>query len=598
MNTSDFYKELMQKYALNEEQIRLNAIKQAKRPAWQTYWKPAAGVAAAVAVTVGAVAFTNSKSPDVDITVSPNTVLSASQRLREAEQNYYSAAALEEEPVDIYITFNEPVCYSDMMVSLSAVADSADISIARLYLADGVISNPDEIREFALGKGDSREIIGAKLCAFASHYRDIQDLSCIYLAELGSADINDETFVPVSIDDSDPLANDLSIKGTDAPVSPVTTPFSFEQETSVPTSEETAETDVTEIEESNESDESTVVPPETTEPELDDPDLTEEEEPLPEETTVTTTETEVPVTEISNAGELGLMTEIYQLNVENSLETFLSGDYAVVLTKNEVYIYTLGGIVADRHPAQVFELSNPKITYSDSDTVILTGCGADGLRNMVAVINTNNGTAYAYDASVNLGAAEIGTINYSPAVNKYFIKAVSGSNTYIYEVIMSAETGLAFRPLIEQEAAVSLAGYYNDTLYLVISDDNVKSSLYAFSCNSGEIREISAFEAICKVKRSPSFESFAVSDGISRAVMDVFSGNLVPADDGHVMVSTRNNVTYLKTDEGVKSVNADGTLSETGGSSVAFENKIESNFAVNEITPEKVVVVSKNNATW
>ena len=596
MNTGDFYKELMQKYALNEEQIRLNAIRQAKRPAWQTYWKPAAGVAAAVAVTVGAVAFTAGNSSDLDITVSPNTVLSASQRLREAEQNYYSAAALDEELVDIYITFNEPVCYSDMMVSLSAVADSADISVARLYLADDIISNTDEIRDFALEKGDSKEIIGAKLCAFASHYRDIQDLSSIYLAELGSEDINDDTFVPVSIDDCDPLMNDLPGKVTEAPVSIVTTPFSFEQETSVPASESPVETDVTEI---TDSEESTVAPPETTEPELDDPDITdEEEEPTPEETTVTTTETEVPVTEISNAGEIGLMTEIYQLNVENSLETFLSGDYAIVLTKNEVYIYTLGGVIADRHPAQVFELSNPKITYSDSETVILTGCGADGLRNMVAVINTNNGTAYTYDASVNLGTCEIGTINYSPAANKYFIKAVSGSNTYIYEVIMSSETGLAFRPLIEQEAAVSLAGYYNDTLYLVISDDNVKSSLYAFSCSSGEIREISAFDAICKVKRSPSFESFVVSDGENSVVMDVFSGNLVPVSSGRVSVGTKNNVTYLRTGEGVKAVNADASLSDAAMNAAVFEKTIESDFVVNEITSEKVVVVSKNGMSW
>ena len=586
----------MQKYALNEEQIRLNAIRQAKRPAWQTYWKPAAGVAAAVAVTVGAVAFTAGNSSDLDITVSPNTVLSASQRLREAEQNYYSAAALDEELVDIYITFNEPVCYSDMMVSLSAVADSADISVARLYLADDIISNTDEIRDFALEKGDSKEIIGAKLCAFASHYRDIQDLSSIYLAELGSEDINDDTFVPVSIDDCDPLMNDLPGKVTEAPVSIVTTPFSFEQETSVPASESPVETDVTEI---IDSEESTVAPPETTEPELDDPDITdEEEEPTPEETTVTTTETEVPVTEISNAGEIGLMTEIYQLNVENSLETFLSGDYAIVLTKNEVYIYTLGGVIADRHPAQVFELSNPKITYSDSETVILTGCGADGLRNMVAVINTNNGTAYTYDASVNLGTCEIGTINYSPAANKYFIKAVSGSNTYIYEVIMSSETGLAFRPLIEQEAAVSLAGYYNDTLYLVISDDNVKSSLYAFSCSSGEVREISAFDAICKVKRSPSFESFVVSDGENSVVMDVFSGNLVPVSSGRVSVGTKNNVTYLRTGEGVKAVNADASLSDAAMNAAVFEKTIESDFVVNEITSEKVVVVSKNGMSW
>ena len=72
MNTNDFYKELFEKYALDADKIRLNAIKQAREPMWKkavkTYWKPVAGAAAAVAVTVGIGTFAlgNSSEPQIE----------------------------------------------------------------------------------------------------------------------------------------------------------------------------------------------------------------------------------------------------------------------------------------------------------------------------------------------------------------------------------------------------------------------------------------------------------------------------------------------------------------------------------------------------
>ena len=162
MNTNDFYKELFEKYALDADKIRLNAIKQAREPMWKkavkTYWKPVAGAAAAVAVTVGIGTFAlgNSSEPQIDITVSPSTALSASQRLREAEANYYNMDASREDIVSVYITFLEPISYRDMFVALSAVSDCEDISVQRLYLSDGsVIDGMDAIASYASEKSSA-----------------------------------------------------------------------------------------------------------------------------------------------------------------------------------------------------------------------------------------------------------------------------------------------------------------------------------------------------------------------------------------------------------------------------------------------------------
>ena len=162
MNKNDFYKELFEKYALDEEKIRRNALKAAKTPAWKravsTHWKTAVGAAAAVAVTVGAVTYIAGQTPVIDI-VSSETLLSASQRLQDAEQDYMNSASEDESMTPIYVSFNEDMCYGDMSVALSAVPDSDDINVETLYLSDGTrIAGKNEIESYAeTGAADKRQ---------------------------------------------------------------------------------------------------------------------------------------------------------------------------------------------------------------------------------------------------------------------------------------------------------------------------------------------------------------------------------------------------------------------------------------------------------
>ena len=615
MNTNDFYKELFEKYALDQDKIRLNALKQARQPAWQkavkTYWKPVTGIAAAVALTVGVGAFALGNSSGIDITVSPDTALSASQRLREAEANYYNLDSANEDTVSIYLTFMEPLSYSDMIVALSAVPNSEDITVGRLYLQDGSIIEAEDIASFASEKSSS--LVAAKIYSYSHHYRDIQDLSSIYLAELGSIEINDNTFTPVSVDDSDPLTMDSFVTSVTEQTVPVTTtPFSFEEVTTAPpvvsettVSESETETDETEI--SQESEDITTLPPEGWTGEIIDTP----EETYPSETTDVTTEvteapsvgTDIPVSEITSPGGIGLMTEIYQLNVPNSLNTAVFNDYAVVLTKSEVYIYVLGG-TSNKPAANVVAIGNPKISYSDDKSVVITGCNAEGLRNTMIVLDLVSNGIYTYDVSTNLGVSEIGAVYYSSSSGKYFVKAVSGSTSFVYEVVVTPESGVAFRPLVEFEAAVFMAGYSaeDNKLYLCISEDNISSSLYEFSCSDGTSVKISDFEGVCGIKRSPGFESFLLitnSEENGSFVYDTASDALIPVYvDKDCAVGMKNGAVYLKNSEGMFSVTSEFGMAPSLESGVVFDKESKSGYYVLETTPEKVVIAQNNTTVW
>lgn len=645
MNTNDFYKELFEKYALDADKIRLNAIKQAREPAWKkavkTYWKPVAGAAAAVAVTVGigAYALGGSSNPGIDITVSPATALSADRRMREAEANYYNMDSAREDIVSIYLTFMEPMSYRDMIVALSAVPDSEDITLCRLYLNDGsVIDGSDAISVFASEK--SEMIIAAKVYSYYNHYRDIQNLSAIHLAEFGSTELNDETFTPVPVDDSDPLSMDSNFVPevtTSKPVttakatSPVTTTsFSFEEETEAPVitsettipdeSEETEETDVTDI---TDSEDITTLPPEESDSEAEETDTENSGEaaettdgtaetdsdwqsPESESTTAGTVGTDIPISEITNPGDVGLMTEIYQLNVPGSLSTSIFGDSAVVLTKNEVYIYNIGGAIS-KPTANIIAMESPKISYSDDKSVVITGCDGENKRNIMAVLDLMDDNVYTYDVSANLGASEIGSVHYSRAADKYFVKTISGSNSFVYEIIVTPETGVAFRPLVEFEGALSIAGYSSadNKLFLQSSADNISSTLFEFSCTSGSSVKIADFDEVCRIKRTPDFESFALiltgkKEGETNSyIYDVSASALIPVkmDKGSAL-GIKNNKVYLKTSEGLFSVSAKEGVCESTEIGVIFEIVSKTDYSVMETTAEKVVIAGGNSSIW
>lgn len=611
MNTNDFYKELFEKYALDADKIRLNAIKQAREPMWKkavkTYWKPVAGAAAAVAVTVGIGAFAlgNSSEPQIDITVSPSTALSASQRLREAEANYYNMDASREDIVSVYITFLEPISYRDMFVALSAVSDCEDISVQRLYLSDGsVIDGMDAISSYASEK--SRTIAAAKVYSYYSHYRDIQDLSSVYLAELASAEINDDTFTPVPVDDSDPLSADSAdstvTTAVTEPTAPViTTPFSFEQETTTPVIDEETTADG-----ETGSEDITTLPPEESDTEDTTDTDSDWQDDKPDDTTAPVAGTDIPVSEITNPDGAGLMTEIFQLNVPNSLSTSIYGNYAVVLTKSEVYIYNIGGLIS-KPRANVIAMESPKISYSDDKSVVITGCDSENKRNIMAILDLTDDNVYTYDVSANLGASELGSIHYSRAADKYFVKTISGSSSFVYEVIVTPETGMAFRPLVEFEGALSIAGYYSaeSKLFFQVSADSVSSSLYEFSCLSGESVKISDFDEVCRIKRTPDFESFALilsgkeNEETNGFVYDVPASALIPVKlDRGSSLGIKNNSVYLKTDEGLFSVSAKHGVCASIEKDVVFDISAKTDYYVMETTAEMVVIAGANSQSW
>jgi len=588
LNRNDFYKELMTEYALDPEKIRMNAIKQAKKPAWQkavsTYWKPAVGAAAAVAVTVAGVSYTTQSSAP-DIKIAPEEALSASQRLIEAEQDYFNQNREEKAYCNMYVTFMDAVSYNDIIFALSGVNDSGEIELCSLYLNSGKVYKGDKAMEYGLECPDEKAIVAAKINLPSVYYRDIQDLYIVYLTELGSDEINDSTFTPIVVEDRDPLESDhLSVTTTAVEQVPVTTTsFFFETTTTTTTVKE--EKPVIGVS----SNESTTIPPVSS-------DTTEDEEEIAEEIVEAVTTTTVSITPLETTttyyrGDVGLLTEIYELNVQNSLETRIFGSSAVVLTKNSAYLFSLGGFSSGS--GQEIELSNPKFAHSDENSVILTGCGADGLRDVLCVIDLNSGYVFTYDAGANIGGNEIGSVQHSGEPGKYFIKVLSSDSTLVYEAYVT--TTVTFRPLFEFNAPVSLAGYNNGDLYFTANESET-TTLYKFDCTDGTSVGLATFNGAVKLRRGIDFSSFAISDTESSFIVDVNNDMLIPAAFGDdVAVITDNGEIFFRTSGAVYKVTSNSAIVEADRT-VQFEKPVADDFIVNEINSEKVVVI-RNDET-
>ena len=615
MNTNDFYKELFEKYALDEEKIKRNAIKAAKTPAWQravsAHWKTAVGAAAAVAVTVGAVAYTvGNNAGNIEIDPVEN-LPSAYQRLRDAEQQYMNAAIEDESKVDIYVSFLDDLCYGDMSVSFSALPDAENIDIVCLYLNDGtVISGEAEIEKYAEYSANAVNIAGAKLVAPMKAYRDIVDLSKVCAAELRSDTINDDTFSPIDSDDVDPLTNAYDFISTTALPDSTTTPFSFAIEvttseiSSVSTDADTTEPpeDTEEVDPDGEPEDSEETDPDATDKDssvTETPDETSAVSEAPD-TTTTVSETTVSASELVDPPEIGLMTQIYQLNVENALETLLVKNYAIVLTRNNAYIYNIDGVL--KGIENIYEISNPKVAYIDDNYVILTGCGASGRRNAILAFDIKRGTVNAKSAGESLGEAEIGTVNYSLSEDKFFLKAVSSSTTYLYELTINAETGIQFRPLVERAGVVSPAGYKNGWLWYAAADENMKYSLYAFNCADGTTRAEYSFGNVCKIRRSKNFESFIISTSDAETnepksyVFSTSNGLLIPVEiSGEAMIADANGVVYIGVDNKTYTLANDGALVEYTGRPIQFVSRPDSKYQIISSDANKVEIAEKRD---
>ena len=220
-------------------------------------------------------------------------------------------------------------------------------------------------------------------------------------------------------------------------------------------------------------------------------------------------------------------------------------------------------------------------------------------RNILITINTATDAYLVYDASANIGGSEIASVSYCEQVDKFYLKAVSATSTHVYELHVLSDTELSFRPLVEVEAPLSIAGSNGDILYYTTSAGGDRTSLYSFNCLDGTLLEYASFSSAVKIKRSVDFRSFAVIvEDSSDFIFDVETNRLVPVEIADsVQIISEEGVTYFETDGVIYKVGASGEISDAG-KAVNFSNEINQEFIINEITSEKIVIIRDDGQIW
>ena len=104
---------------------------------------------------------------------------------------------------------------------------------------------------------------------------------------------------------------------------------------------------------------------------------------------------------------------------------------------------------------------------------------------------------------------------------------------------------------------------------------------------------------MAKIKRGTDFRSFAIflADGTSY-IFDAETGRLVSAQvDDTVQIVADGGATYYSVNNTTYRINVAGEISEAD-KYVSFDTEIAQQFIVNEITPEKVVVIRDDGKVW
>ncbi|MDR0822078.1 MAG: hypothetical protein LBN40_06430 [Oscillospiraceae bacterium] len=189
MDRKDFYKELMERYTIDEEKVRRTAKRSPSFAARTSRWLPFA-TAAVVFVTVFA-GYNLLASPNYFRgEQTPKTVtLSAGDRLREME----SAVILMSDPknaantVNICLSFRTPLTASEAKSLLDTVSDTGNIKLLSLYTRQGKEYTPD-FNNYEAG-------YGAKVSAAGSVFADLTDSGAFLEVNLEST-IGDK-FIPL-----------------------------------------------------------------------------------------------------------------------------------------------------------------------------------------------------------------------------------------------------------------------------------------------------------------------------------------------------------------------------------------------------------------
>ena len=183
MNTNEFYKELISEYSFDHEKIKKAAMGKSvrsdkKRSRLRTAFVSAAGVAAALAVTVGGVALTRMGNP---VEVAPASSVSVEERFIMAMDAYNNADSNTEE-VFLYVTFKENETPEDMRAILAKADGNGNIRVTEVYLSDGsAVSGSDNIAE--LFDSNEKNITAVKVYCPGNFLKILTRLDGVYLVE-------------------------------------------------------------------------------------------------------------------------------------------------------------------------------------------------------------------------------------------------------------------------------------------------------------------------------------------------------------------------------------------------------------------------------
>ncbi len=597
MNQNDFYKELMSKYAFDADKIKTAAIRKAKRPFVERLFVEHKAVttcaAAAIMLTAGVYGFVGmGGAPSLDITEHDN-VLSAAQRLEEAESNYASfalATDTESAPVEMYISFNEVISYSEALMTFSSVSDTGDVQPATVYFSDGTSIPRSEIPAFAAARNGEKIVTGMKITAPAAYYKNIQDLNIVYLAELASDKLNDSTFKPVGGAAEADATTTASAVASTTPEPSVTEPpvviggssDAVEIRTDIVTTGTTP--DVTE---------DTVFEEITSVPDIDEPDESE-----------STSETLKPDTELIVTTEEGTAPENgeYTLDIENAYYVAEISDNDVIILCNEAaYVYRIDGVSPAEMIAEI-ELFNPRVEYASSlsDRIIISGASENaGGRNTLIDFSTVDYSYSTYNIDSIVSSGELGGIFCPADEDCIFVKSVAMDANNVYHIAKSGENVSATPIVTSIYPIVPLS--YCDNVFTYALTETDKTVVYTLEKGETEAAAAAEYTADAVFSRSNFFDSYAVTDVVDGEEKTVVVGCrgascTIPAGTRFVLGRCKDGKIAYLTNSGAyvveNGVTAEKTAEETAD---IFDNvKAVSSFDSIEADGSTVRFVKKN----
>ena len=444
------------------------------------------GGAGAAVVTLGVgtaslVSYFNNDPVSVAPQTDPQAVLA---RMEAAEANYRaSVEAYAAEQTEMYVSFINPLSYSEMTMAFSAISEPGELSCLLIYTTDGKLHSADDKDYISAqeSKG-AKEIAGVKISAPMNHYEDIRDLKSVRLVELAENVESDESFEP--------------LWGEEAATTPVQTPTPSSEPIEITIPEATTESWVEET------------TTETVTESVTD-DTTEASEPT-EETTAESSETQPAEPQT---------TVIPVQNVHTA--QFVSEKALVLLTDQSVHLVRINDDTTCTVDTTYY-VSGAKISWKNSTgtQLLITACNGEGERTKLYYADGASGTLTELDISAITADAELTGLYCNEKEGSVVFRTGDLEKARIYVAERSGGM-LIITQAVEFYGPVTVLSYAKGELYYAQTDASLgTTSLYRKSDSVAEGELLYSYSTEVKFTRSPSMDAFAVyGKGLDEAVV-------------------------------------------------------------------------------